>query len=305
MRRGVIHQPTGRHSLTFDGGTVALLGHRIGYSASPAIQNAAFAALGVPLRYELRDVPPAELGAAVAKLHEPDLVGANVTQPHKVAICEHVDELSAEVRRLGAANTVVRRDGRLIAHNTDLPALAAELRELLGSAPMASETRSPPTRRVAVPREPAGRSTTVRRGPVGRAVVLGAGGASRAAQAALADLGATDVAVVTRERWHELAGLLEAAELLINATPIGTASDESPVPVGLLRRDLVVLDLVYRPSPSALVRAARAAGAVACGGAGMLLRQAAASLTLWTGCAPPFDVMRAALRAELGPGAEV
>jgi shikimate dehydrogenase len=118
-------------------------------------------------------------------------------------------------------------------------------------------------------------------------------------QAALADAGAS-VEVLDRSRWAALAKLLATADLLVNATPIGTESDECPVPAGVLRRDLAVLDLVYRPSPTRLVRDARSAGARARGGAGMLLRQAAASFTLWTGRPAPMAVMRRALEAELG-----
>jgi shikimate dehydrogenase len=246
-----------------------LLGHGIGYSASPAMHNAAFAALQIDARYELRDVEADALAAEVDALRRDHWLGANVTKPHKLAVCELVDGLGSEVERLGATNTIVRDGDRLLAHNTDLAALAAEL----------------PAR----PR---------------RAVVLGAGGASRAAVAALADAGCTDITVVDRAHWPGMAGALDGADLLINATPIGTGSGDSPVVAELLRPDLAVLDLVYRPSPTRLVREARGAGAVARGGAGMLLRQAAASFELWTGRPAPIDVMRDALRAELGPGTD-
>lgn len=245
---------------------VVLLGHHIGHSASPAMHNAAFAALGMDARYELADVPSSALTGAVAALRGPGRIGANVTQPHKLAVCDLVDRLAPEVERLGAANTIVRDGRRLVAHNTDLPALAAELAEL---------------------------------GSFGDAVVLGSGGASRAVQAALADAGVS-FQVVDRPRWADIPDLLAGADLLVNATPIGTGSDESPVPADLLRPDLGVLDLVYRPSPTRLVGDARASGAAARGGAGMLLHQAAASFTLWTGHAAPIEVMRDALRAELG-----
>jgi shikimate dehydrogenase len=243
-----------------------LIGHHIGYSASPAMHNAAFAAMSIDARYELVDVPAAALSGAVAALRGKEFLGANVTQPHKLAVCELVDHLAPEVERLGAANTIVRDGARLVAYNTDLHALAAELAELGGSD---------------------------------GAVVLGAGGASRAVQAALADA-RTSVEVVDRSRWQELSDLLAPATLLVNATPIGTSSDESPVSADLLRSDLAVLDLVYRPSPTRLVRDARAAGAIARDGAGTLLRQAAASFTLWTGCTAPLEAMRRALHAELG-----
>jgi shikimate dehydrogenase len=244
---------------------VALLGERIGYSASPAMHNAAFARLGIDARYELADVDPEHLADAVDALRGPGRIGANVTQPHKVAVCDLVDERAPEVSRLGAANTITRDGGRLIAHNTDLPALSTELAAF---------------------------------GTVSTAVVLGAGGASRAVQAALSDAGVT-VAVVDRGRWDSLPRVLQAAELLVHATPIGTGSDESPVPADLLRPDLAILDLVYRPSPTRLVREARALGAVARDGAGMLLRQAALSFGLWTGRDAPVEVMRDALAAEL------
>ncbi len=249
---------------------LVLIGEGIGYSASPAMHNAAFAALGLPHRYELADLPATRLAAAVAELRADGALGANVTRPHKVAVCSLADAASREVERLGAANTLVRHDGRLVAHNTDLPALEAELRRV-------------------APR------------PGRRAVVLGAGGASIAVQAVLADARWTDVVVVTRARWADLPALLADADLLVNATPVGTGSDETPVPVACHRAGLAVLDLVYRPSPTRLVRDARASGAAAVGGAGMLLRQAAASFALWTGHEAPVDVMRATLCAELGP----
>ncbi|HEX7173246.1 MAG TPA: shikimate dehydrogenase [Candidatus Limnocylindria bacterium] len=247
-----------------------LLGHHIGYSASPAVHNAAFAALGLDARYELADVAPERLAEAVDALRGPGRIGANVTQPHKLAVRDLVDGVSPEVERLGAANTIIRADERLLAHNTDLPALAAELHAL---------------------------------GHVTSAAVLGAGGASRAAQAALRDAGAV-VHVVDRGRWDAIPDILAECQLLVNATPIGTGSDESPVAADLLRDDLAVLDLVYRPSPTRLVREARAAGAVARGGAGMLLRQAALSFALWTGRDAPVEVMRDALRRELGEGTD-
>lgn len=247
---------------------VVLLGYNIGYSASPAIHDAAFAALRLDARYELADVDPGGLAAAVTQLRDPGHLGANVTQPHKLAVCELLDQLSPEVERLGAANTIVRDGRRLVGHNTDLAAVAGELARL---------------------------------GRFERAVVLGSGGASRAVRAALDAVG-TRVETVGRDRWAEISRLLPGADLLVNATPVGTASDDSPVPASLLRPDLAVLDLVYRPSPTRLVREARAIGAAARGGAGMLLGQAAASFALWTGLEAPIAAMRDALATELGAG---
>lgn len=247
---------------------VTLLGSGIGYSASPAMHNAAFAALGLDWQYVLRDTTREGLPAAVAELRNGMLAGANVTQPHKASIAPLLDGVTPEAARVDAVNTVVREGGRLIGHNTDLPALAAELASL---------------------------------GRFRRAVVLGRGGAARTVAEAFAGNEAT-AELVGRDRWSELPELLAGADLLVNATPIGTGAEDSPVPAELLRPDLAVFDLVYRPSPTRLVREARLAGAPARAGAGMLLRQAALSLSLWTDATAPIDAMRKALRGELGEG---
>lgn len=249
-----------------------LLGHDIAYSASPAIHNAAFAACGLAARYELRDVAIDALRAEIVALRDETRLGANVTKPYKIAACELMNELAPEVERTGALNTVRRVGNRLIGHNTDLPALLEELSAVarqLGSSPR-------------------------------RAVILGAGGAARTAIAALEELGCTEVETVTRAGWASSPAAIRAADLLVNATPIGTGGEDSPIAADLLRPGLGVLDLVYRPSPTRLVREARARGAVARDGSGMLLRQAAASFELWTGLRAPIDAMRAALRSELG-----
>jgi shikimate dehydrogenase len=255
-------------------GRIVLLGHGIGYSASPAMLNAAFQETELPLRYELADVPAADLPAAIQALRDGDMLGANVTTPHKVAVLELADDVDPSAERAGGANVIVRRDGRLVAHSTDLPAIAEEL-HALGLEPKR------------------------------RAVVLGAGGAARATVRALADDGWHQVLTITRDRWATIPAELVDARLLVNATPIGTDSDASPVRSGALRANLGVLDLVYRPSPTRLVGDARRAGATARAGAGVLLRQAALSFALWTGQPAPREVMRRALRAELGPAADV
>lgn len=248
-------------------GVVVLLGEHIGYSASPAMHNAAFAACGLDLRYELADVSADALAATVDALRSQ--AGANVTQPHKLTAMHVVDELAPDAERVGALNTIVVSDGRLSGHNTDLPAIAAALMEL-----------APDAR---------------------RAVVLGAGGASRATVLALEDAG-VETTVVRRAEWDRMPDLLGGADVLVNATPVGTAADLSPVDTALLRPDLTVLDLVYRPSPTRLVRDARSIGARAADGAGVLLRQAALSFTLWTGLEPPLGPMRSALERELAGG---
>jgi shikimate dehydrogenase len=255
--------------------TFRLLGQGIAYSASPAMMTAAFAELGLRHRYLVEDVVADGVAAAVSRLREEDAGGANVTVPHKAAVAALVDELSADARRAGAVNVVARDGTRLLGLNTDLPATVEAIR-------------------------------TMRPMGVGHAVVLGAGGAGRAVELALHDSAAGRVTMLRRSD-GSIAGLaeaLESADLLVNATPVGTASDESPVDPALLRADLAVLDLVYRPSPTRLVRDARAVGADAAAGAGILLGQAWRSLELWLGVPAPVEAMRRALRSELGEGAD-
>ena len=251
--------------------TFQLLGRDIAYSASPAMMNAAFAALALPHRYLRSDIAAADVPASVARLRAMDSGGANVTVPHKAAVATLVDGLSELAREAGAVNTVVREGERLIGHNTDVPATVEAIRRLC----------------------PAG---------VGRALILGAGGAGRAVQLALHTAGVEQVTVLRRSD-GSLARLAEAiagADLLVNATPVGTGADESLVPAELLRADLAVLDLVYRPSPTRLVREARAVAASAESGAGILLGQAWRSLELWLGVPAPLEAMQAALETELG-----
>jgi shikimate dehydrogenase len=256
------------------GRRILLIGTDIGYSASPAMQNAALTALGLGHRYELADVPAEDLPGVVASLRADDHLGANVTTPHKLAVAGLVDELDAGAARVGAVNTVVRRDGRLVGLNTDLPALVDEVAALRPDAR--------------------------------HALVLGGGGAGRAVILALEDTGASRVTRVSRGSWDEVPQLIHDADLLVNATPIGTGTDDTtPVPGELLHPDLAVLDLVYRPSPTRLVREARAAGAPARGGAGILLGQGWRSLEAWLGCPAPVEAMRRALSAELGEDADV
>lgn len=261
---------------------VRLLGQDIGYSASPAMHAAAFAALRLSHRYELADVPPGELEGVVGGLRNGDSLGANVTIPHKRAVLELLDEVQPLAQRAEAVNTIVRRDGRLLGSNTDIPAIVDELRLLA------------PTSR--------------------QAVILGAGGAARAVSIALEIVGAGRVTFVSRSGSPEsvaldrLPELLRESDLLVNATPVGTHADESPVSAELLRTDLAVLDLVYRPSPTRLVREARQAGAAARAGAGVLLGQAWRSLEAWLSEPVSTEVraeMAAALRAELGDEADV
>lgn len=259
------------------------------YTLSPAIHTAAFKALGLEWIYLAWHVPPESLGAALGGLRALRCAGANLTMPHKQSALRHLDELTPDARAIGAVNTIERRAELLIGHNTDVSGLA----EFLASD--------------------AGVNVGGR-----RALVLGAGGAARAAVTALRRLGAAEVEVTARNpkaaasvaalgpegREHGLewdAGPKAAldADIVVNATPLGMKG-EKLLPGVAWRAGQVVVDLVYDPPSTPLLDAARAGGADAWGGIGMLVRQAAGALRIWTGREAPLEVMSAAAVRAIG-----
>lgn len=270
-----------------DSRTVGIIGWPVEHSLSPAVHNAAFAALGLDWVYVPLPVPLGELEPALEGLVALGFSGANVTMPHKTQSAERAHRLSDDARRLGAVNTIVVEEGRLRGHNTDAPGFDRFLRRDVGF-------------------EPAGRS----------ALVFGAGGAARAAALALARAGAAAITVAVREP-ARAAGLADAldgmptvvaavplaeapdvrADLIVNATPVGAGGESLPLPP--IGSGTVVVDLLYHPEATPLQTAARRAGATAFGGLGLLLHQAALSFELWTGSPAPLDVMSAAALAEL------
>jgi shikimate dehydrogenase len=260
---------------------LAVLGHPISHSRSPAMQNAALRELGLAPEwtYEAIDVPPERFAERVREMADGGFVGANVTVPHKLAALALANETSSTAREIGAANTLSFRDGRLVADNTDAEGLVA-----------------------ALPRRAAGN----------RALVLGAGGAARAAVWALVREGA-EVAVWNRtaEKAARLAGELGAAavgqveagayDLIVNATSVGLEPGASvaslPLDAGAIHEAQLVVDLVYGAAETDLVRLARERGAAVVDGFEVLVRQGAGSLRIWTGLEPPLEEMRRAARA--------
>ena len=263
-----------------DMSVVWLLGSPVAHSLSPAIHNAAFAALGLPHRYEPRETAGDELADTVARMKRDDVLGANVTIPHKEAALRLVDDVSPEARTIGAINTIARRGGRLSGDNTDAYGFARALED----ATLRPE----------------------------RALVLGAGGAARACAFELLRAGAeVRVANRTRDRAERLARSLEverrraravpwptqddldAVDLVVNATPLGMQNED---PLKGRRLPRAIVDLVPTAAETPLVKRAKAAeNVVVVDGLVMLLHQAARSFQLWTGLEPPLAIMRAAL----------
>jgi shikimate dehydrogenase len=268
---------------------VGVIGDPVAHSLSPALQQPALDALGIPARYELWPTPAAELPRRVAGLREAEVLGANVTVPHKLAVMDLIDEVSTTARRAGAVNTIINRSGRLLGENTDVAGFAAALGEV----------------------DPAPASR--------RALILGAGGAARAVVLALDAAGVRDIAIANRgrERAQGLAGdlapipltvldlsqeslrsALPRVMLLVNATALGWHAGETPLPLDLLAllpADAIVVDLTYRDTD--LLLAARRSGRRTLDGLPMLVHQGARALELWTGRPAPLAVMRAAAEA--------
>jgi shikimate dehydrogenase len=268
----------------------AVIGYPVRHSLSPAMHNAAFAALGLDWVYTAFEVDPHQGEAAVRAMVPLGIRGMSVTMPHKDAAAAAVDELSPTASVLGAVNCVVNRDGTLVGENTDGDGFVASLR--LDHAV-----------------DPAGM----------RCVVLGAGGAARSVIRALGAAGAAEVAVVNRTpalavEAAKLAGdvgravgqlaspaVIEQAELVVNATPIGMAlgiseAPDLPLDPGLLRPGQVVADLVVHPLVTPLLGEAESRGAHPVPGLGMLVHQAALAFEIWTGVDAPLDAMWQAVR---------
>jgi shikimate dehydrogenase len=271
-----------------------VLGHPVGHSRSPEMQNAAFAAAGLDAAYVALPVPPDRLGEAIAGAHALGFHGLNVTVPHKegvVPLCVSVDAIAAD---FGAVNTLRRSPQGWEGFNTDAPACLALL-EAAGAAAGA------------------------------RALVAGSGGAARAAAWALARLGAAVrvaarrpekarvVAAAVTDRaapgvaapravpWDDLAAECRAADVVVNATSIGLPGRvPAELPGVSFRREQVAADFVY--GDTAFIRAARAAGARLVTGEQLLVRQGALAFTLWTGRPAPEAVMTAAVARV--PGSE-
>jgi shikimate dehydrogenase len=259
-----------------------VLGWPVRHSRSPAMHEAGYAAVGLrDWRYQLLPVPPELFDETVRGLPGAGFAGANVTIPHKEAALALANEATSAARAIGAANTLTFQDGRIHADNTDAPGLID-----------------------ALPFDPAGRS----------AVVLGAGGSARAVVWALVQAGA-DVRVWNRtpERAErlcaEIGGTVVSsvpaggADLLVNTTSVGLQWGQDPFKALPLEADALrgypcLVDLVYGSAPTALVTAARTAGAEVVDGLEILVRQGARSFERWTGRPAPLDVLRTAARGQ-------
>jgi shikimate dehydrogenase len=269
-----------------------IIGYPLAHSVSPAMHQAAFDALGLRMRYERWETPPDHLEWRVAFLRNQEVLGANVTVPHKERVIPLLDELDDLARLTGAVNTIVNRRRRLTGYNTDAPGFLRALREDGAFDPKDQ-----------------------------RALVLGAGGAARAVAVALlqAGVGALWVSNRTPQRAESLVSSLGQdsatlivtpwgsvppdVTLIVNTTTLGMrhgpGEGQSPLGPEQIPAGALVCDLVYNPEQTPLLVAARRAGARCLGGLPMLVYQGAIAFELWTGRTPPADVMLRAAHAAL------
>ena len=241
-----------------------LLGETLSHSISPEIHGYIFRQLNIEASYSLFPVPANKLADAVNGLRLLGAGGVNVTIPYKLKIIPMLDELSDEARGLGAVNTVLFRNGRSYGYNTDYAGFGLLLDQQ--GISVAGKT----------------------------AIVLGTGGAARTAAFWLQDHGAADVKLVSRQpgetgRFTSLSYTdlrnISFTDILVNATPVGMYPhiDKTPLPKDSLARFGVVVDLIYNPTETRLMREARELGLEAVNGLSMLVAQAVAAEEIWQG----------------------
>ena len=275
---------------------VGLIGYPLDHTVSPAFQQAAFDHYSLPVRYHAWPTPPEALGDRVRRLQNEEYMGANVTVPHKERVQEFLDGVDPWAERIGAVNTIVREDDRLVGYNTDAYGFIRGLTRDGGFDPRNK-----------------------------RVLLLGAGGGARAAAFGLAreHIASLTIANRTAERARLLADDLRGSldevtaipmagppldeavrgvDLIVNSTSVGMrhggGEGRSPLPTRPIPSGVLVYDVVYNPPDTPLLLEARKAGARALGGLPMLVHQGAAAFEHWTGRDAPVEVMfRAAEQA--------
>ena len=270
---------------------VALIGKPLKRRHSQVMHDAAFDAAGIDGRYVLREIELSEIDTVVEAARGPDWFGLGVTAPYKTVVPFHIDEVEGDAQAIGAVNNVVRTpDGRLIGFNTDAPGFRSGVERAMGRSIEGTEV-----------------------------VLAGAGGAAHAVVHALLTGGAAGLTVASRrpdaaesllERFEHVGmgrrsvvalddeafgAALEQADLAVNATTVGMVDPGMTIPVDRLPGHATVFDLVYVPSETPLLAAARARGLRAANGSEMLIQQAAIAFERWTGVGGMAEVMRTAV----------
>ena len=263
-------------------GRLVLLGHPVAHSLSPVFQNAALAAAGLPLQYELLDVAPADLKSMMGLLADARAAG-NVTIPHKESVYAWCARRTPLAQRVGAVNTFWTEEGGIVGDNTDVGGFSFAVERLLGARPQGL-----------------------------RVGMLGAGGAAAAVCAAVEQWPDSRVFVHARTRdraeqlvarFPDVASVVDSEmhtvhgmDLLVNGTPLGLDGALMPIAPGSIPDTTAVLDLTYRRGRTPFVKACRARGLRADDGLPMLVEQGALAFERWFGAAPDREAMWRSIR---------
>ena len=272
----------------------AIIGNPVGHSLSPVMHNAAFKELGLNIVYVAFPVKTNMLEDAILGARSLGLLGLNVTMPHKHAVIQYLNETDATAKAMGVVNTILNERGKLFGYNTDGKGAMIALQE----------NRVDPEEK--------------------KILLLGAGGAAKAiAFQAAQETDELGILNRTENKAKQLAELinktfgtkvtgrtlsaevlkeeLETTDILVNATSVGMSPDvnASPVPADLLHSGLCVMDIVYNPLETKLLKDAKIVGAKVVSGLEMLLYQGAVAFEIWTNCPAPVDVMKKVALSKL------
>ena len=273
---------------------LGVMGHPIKHSFSPAIHNAALTEAGLDYAYLPLEVPAESLENTLRWIRTLNFRGFNVTIPHKNKILSLLDEVTEEAKRVGAVNTVIRENGRLIGYNTDIVGFIAGLKE----AGFDAKNKN--------------------------AVILGAGGAARAVISGLIRENVENIEIIARNvhkavtlaqdfnsfkniachnfESEEYKTAQENADIIINTTPLGMNPNTDampPVDFSLVKKGTLIYDVIYTPEETKLLKEAKANNLKTINGETMLVEQGAAAFRLWTGEEPNVNLMKQTLKNAL------
>lgn len=275
-----------------------LIGHPVGHSMSPLMHNDAFGQLGIDGHYHAFDIEEGNLKEAIAAFKVLNVSGFNVTIPHKVKVMEFLDEIDEEAKMIGAVNTVVNNNGRLIGYNTDGRGYLSSLLKVIQKPILESNV-----------------------------LVIGAGGASRAVVTAICDHGVKKLAITNRTlekakgiknnynnynqynktsidivSLKEAEANIEVYDIIINTTSIGMSPNVEGIPIAVnhIKRNVVLSDLIYNPLKTRWLQLGEEKGAIIHNGVGMFAMQGALAFQKWTGIEPDTKRMMNKVITQLG-----
>jgi shikimate dehydrogenase len=270
-----------------------VIGDPISHSMSPDMHNASFKALGLEATYKSFHVTPERLQSAIEGVRGLGIGGLNVTIPHKVNVMNHLDEIDPLASKIGAVNTIVNENGKLVGYNTDGIGYVTSLKEVL--------------------KEKSLKDSSI--------LIIGAGGAARAIYFSLLVEGVEQLSIANRTlenatsiieaqsssssraiSFQEAEKEIATYDIIINTTSIGMKPNLIEVPLSLeyMNKNTVVSDIIYNPLETKWLQEAKAKGAITQNGVGMFVFQGALAFEKWTGIYPDIDIMRNVILTKLG-----